>query len=141
MSMVLMLFIAFMYQGVFSVHGVHGVYGVLLHYRTTGCSFNCLSMSLIIYITVSLQCSYYRVSILVFIDVIDYITGPYSVHNIGCQLYLYYRPLYHSQYLLSILMLIIIYITGPCSIHTTCCPFLIWCWLKHDFQQQCKIFE
>ena len=44
MSMVLMLFIAFMYQGVFSVHGVPGVYGVLLHYCTTGCSFNCLSV-------------------------------------------------------------------------------------------------
>ena len=62
--MVLMLFIAFMYQGVFSVHGVPGVYGVLLHYRTTGCSFNCLSMSLIIYIT-----------------------APYSVHTTGCPFY------------------------------------------------------
>ena len=61
MSMVLMLFIAFMYPGVFSVHGVPVVYGVLLPYRTTGCSFNCLSMSLIIYVTV-----------------------PYSVHTTGC---------------------------------------------------------
>ena len=61
MSMVFMLFIAFMCHGVFSVHGVHGVFDVLLHYRTTGCSFNCLSMSLIIYITV-----------------------PYSVHTTGC---------------------------------------------------------
>ena len=52
--MVLMLLIALVYQGVFSVNGVQGVYGVILHYLyycTTGCSFYCLSMLLIIYTT------------------------------------------------------------------------------------------
>ena len=62
--MVLILLIALVYQGVFSVNGVQGVYGVMLHflyYCTIGCSFNCLSMSLIIYIT-----------------------APYSAHTTGC---------------------------------------------------------
>ena len=75
-----MFLIALVYQGVFSVNGVQGVYGVILHYRTTGCSFNCLSMSLIIYIT-----------------------APYSVHTTGC-------PFYCLSMLLIILPLLIVLI-------------------------------
>ena len=77
-----------MYQGVFSVNGVQGVYGVMLHflyYCTIGCSFNCLSMLLIIYITAPYSahttgCPFYCLSMLLII----YTTTVYTTHTTGC---------------------------------------------------------
>merc|ERR1711954_616052 len=67
---------------------VQGVYGVILHYLyycTTGCSFYCLSMLLIIYTTAlysahTTGCPFYCLSMLLII----YITAPYSAHITGC---------------------------------------------------------